>query len=165
MWNKNFFPVCVTGHKTKISWPRLKAILNDLVYIFYNVSEPPEVPADVPQKSSHTVLLHRRLVLKCPLHGSPPPKITWYKVSLSWYEHSVRKLWNYRQCKMSHIMTQYCFNRKEFPFKNNLEVISMCHQMATSCTWCMCWLTVLETIHVWQRTRQEPRNYILKLMF
>jgi len=62
-----------------LSWQ--KTILNWLVYIYHNVSEPPEVSGDVPEQSKHTVLLHRRLVLKCPLHGSPPPKITWYKVS------------------------------------------------------------------------------------
>jgi len=59
---------------------------------------------------------------------------------------------------VTNIMIQYCCNRKEFPFKNNLEVISMCHQMASNCIWCTRWPTVLGTIRVWHRIQQEPRN-------
>ncbi|KAJ9576472.1 hypothetical protein L9F63_006685, partial [Diploptera punctata] len=44
-----------------------------------DIEEPPEAPPDVPDKSNLTVQLHRRLVLKCPITGSPQPKITWYK--------------------------------------------------------------------------------------
>ncbi|XP_063245186.1 hemicentin-1-like [Bacillus rossius redtenbacheri] len=45
---------------------------------YVEVQEPPHLD-DSPLDLNHTVKLHRRLMLRCPLTGSPAPKITWFK--------------------------------------------------------------------------------------
>ncbi|XP_069698018.1 hemicentin-1-like isoform X2 [Periplaneta americana] len=72
-------PNVSTQHKGKYSCLASNMAGDTELTFNVEIQEPPKASKDVSEKSNHTVQLHRRLVLKCPLHGSPQPKITWYK--------------------------------------------------------------------------------------
>ena len=113
-----------------ISKPLLASDTLIIIFILINLLlEPPEVASDVPEKSNLTVQLHRRLVLKCPITGSPQPKITWYKVSFMTLSPWLLKVWFMLIFTISNDLVS---NRKVFQLKNNLVIIFTYHLMVNN---------------------------------
>lgn len=55
------------------------------ILIIVKFAEPPSIMGDEAVESNLSppvvrVVLHRKLALECPVSGTPPPNITWYKV-------------------------------------------------------------------------------------
>ncbi|XP_068081375.1 hemicentin-1 isoform X2 [Anabrus simplex] len=69
------------------------------------VQEPPDMADATPADQQHqSVKLHRRLILKCPLKGSPPPNITWYKNGIQVVSDSTGSIHISSDGKQLHLM-------------------------------------------------------------